>query len=77
MGLDVHRGVIVACLAKGESGTDPEIEIRSFSTLISEMRKLRDRVSGVDCRHIAMESTGIYWQPIYEMSEPVGTFGIE
>ena len=36
MGLDIHRDVIVACLAKGELGTDPEIEIRSFSTLIPE-----------------------------------------
>ena len=40
MGLDIHRDVIVACLAKGELGADPEIEIRSFSTLIPEMRKL-------------------------------------
>lgn len=70
MGLDVHRDIIVACLAKGELGTDPEIEIRSFSTLIPEMRKLRDWVLEVDCRHVAMESTGIYWQPIYEMLEP-------
>ncbi|MBD5170270.1 MAG: IS110 family transposase [Oscillibacter sp.] len=70
MGLDVHRDIIVACLAKGEIGSDPEIEIRSFSTLIPEMKKLRDWVIESDCRHVAMESTGIYWQPIYEMLEP-------
>lgn len=70
MGLDIHRDIIVACLAKGEIGGDPEIEIRSFSTLIPEMKKLRDWVLEVDCRHVAMESTGIYWQPIYEMLEP-------
>lgn len=70
MGLDVHRDSIVACLAKGEIGSDPEIEIRSFSTLIPEMKKLRDWVIESDCRHVAMESTGIYWQPIYEMLEP-------
>jgi len=69
MGLDVHRDIIVACLAKGELGTDPEIEIRSFSTLIPEMQKLRDWVLEADCHHVAMESTGIYWQPIYEMLE--------
>ena len=63
MGLDIHRDVIVACLAKGELGTDPEIEIRSFSTLIPEMRKLRDWVLEAECRYVAMESTGIYWQP--------------
>lgn len=70
MRLDVHRDIIVACLAKGEIGSDPEIEIRSFSTLIPEMKKLRDWVIESDCRHVAMESTGIYWQPIYEMLEP-------
>ena len=70
MGLDVYRDIIVACLAKGELGSDPEIEIRSFSTLIPEMKKLRDWVLDADCRHVAMESTGIYWQPIYEMLEP-------
>ena len=69
MGLDIHRDVIVACLAKGELGTDPEIEIRSFSTLIPEMQKLRDWVLEAECYHVAMESTGIYWQPIYEMLE--------
>lgn len=70
MGLDVHRDIIVACLAKGELGADPEIEIRSFSTLVPEMKKLRDWVLEAGCHHIAMESTGIYWQPIYEMLEP-------
>jgi len=54
MGLDVHRDVIVACLARGELGTEPEIEIRSFSTLIPEMRKLRDWVLEVECRHVAI-----------------------
>ena len=53
MGLDIHRDVIVACLAKGELGTDPEIEIRSFSTLIPEMRKLRDWVLEAECRYVA------------------------
>ena len=70
MGLDVHRDVIVACLAKGELGTDPEIEIRSFSALIPEMRKLRDWVIETSCHHNAMERTCIYWQPIYETLEP-------
>ena len=51
MGLDIHRDVIVACLAKGELGADPEIEIRSFSTLIPEMRKLRDWVLEAECHY--------------------------
>ena len=70
LGLDIHRDVIVTCLAKGELGTYPEIEIRSFSTLIPQMRKLRDWVLEAECHYVAMESTRIYWQPIYEMLEP-------
>ena len=64
MGLDLHRDIIVACLAKGENGSDPEVELRTFSTLIPEMRKLRDWVVESGCCHVTMESTGIYWQPI-------------
>lgn len=69
MGLDVHRDIIVACLVKGAVDAEPEAEIRTFSTLIPEMQKLRDWVIESECRNIAMESTGIYWQPIYEMLE--------
>ena len=67
MGLDVHRDIIVACLVKGAVDAEPEAETRTFSTLIPEMQKLRDWVIESECRNIAMESTGIYWQPIYEM----------
>ena len=69
MGLDVHRDIIVACLVKGAVDAEPEAETRTFSTLIPEMQKLRDWVIEAECRNIAMESTGIYWQPIYEMLE--------
>ena len=76
MGLDIHRDIIVACLVTGALGTDPEVDIRSFSTLIPEMQKLRDWVLESDCHYVAMESTGIYWQPIYEMLEPCFDGGI-
>ena len=69
MGLDVHRDIIVACLVRGAVDAEPEAETRTFSTLIPEMQKLRDWVIEAECRNIAMESTGIYWQPIYEMLE--------
>ena len=69
MGLDVHRDIIVGCLVKGAVDAEPEAETRTFSTLIPEMQKLRDWVIEAECRNVAMESTGIYWQPIYEMLE--------
>lgn len=69
MGLDVHRDVIVACLIKGELNQKPEVEIRNFSTLRPDMENLKKWVLEQECKNIAMESTGIYWQPIYEILE--------
>lgn len=70
MGLDIHRDTIVACLFRGSSDKNAEIETRTFSTLIPDMQRLRDWVVETECRHVAMESTGIYWQPVYEILEP-------
>ncbi len=69
MGLDVHKNSIVACLLKGNVDTTPEPEIRTFGTMFSDLRQLREWVISSDCTNIAMESTGIYWQPIYEVLE--------
>jgi len=69
MGLDIHKDTIVACLLTGATETKPEKEIRTFSTLIPDMLKLRAWVEETNCQHIAMESTGIYWTPIYEILE--------
>jgi len=70
IGLDIHRDSIVACLLYGPVDTKPECEIRTFGTLASEMEKLREWVVANRCHSIAMESTGIYWQPVYELLEP-------
>jgi transposase len=69
MGLDIHRDLIVACLIRGELDGSPEVETRNFSTLIPDIQRLRTWVIEAGCRNIAMESTGIYWQPIYEALE--------
>lgn len=69
MGLDIHRDLIVACLIRGKLNTKPDSEIRTFTTLQSGMQELRQWVEETECRNVAMESTGIYWQPIYETLE--------
>ena len=69
MGFDIHRDTIVACLLRGPIDAKPECEIRTFGTLAPEMEKLREWVVSSGCRTIAMESTGIYWQPVYELLE--------
>ena len=70
-GLDVHKESIVACLLKGplEGGGKPQREMREFGTLSKDLIDLRSWLEAEDCRHVAMESTGIYWQPVYAVLE--------
>jgi len=70
-GLDVHKESIVACLLKGplEDRAKPQREIREFGTLSQDLLALRTWLEAEDCRHVAMESTGIYWQPVYAVLE--------
>jgi transposase len=70
-GLDVHKESIVACLLKGPLADQakPQQEIREFGTLSKDLIALRNWLEAEDCRHVAMESTGIYWQPVYAVLE--------
>lgn len=60
---------IVACILTGPLGKPTRSEIREFSTLIPDMIALRHWIVSKNCHHVAMESTGIYWMPIYEILE--------
>jgi len=69
IGLDIHKESVVACLLAGPLDCVVEKEFRTFGTLSEDLQELRRWVDEADCRHIAMESTGIYWQPVYEALE--------
>lgn len=68
-GLDVHKNTIVACILSGPTGKTAVSEIRDFPTFASGLTDLRDWILSRGCRHIAMESTGIYWVALYEVLE--------
>lgn len=68
-GLDVHKETVVACLLKGNINGNPEATIRTFSTLLIGLDELKVWLEEENCRHVAMESTGIYWQPVYNVLE--------
>ena len=68
-GLDVHKDIIVACILSGSIGKPTTSAIRKFTTLISDMIALRNWIVSQNCHHVAMESTGIYWMPVYEILE--------
>lgn len=65
-GIDVHKKLIVACLNKGGRQ-----ELREFGTAISEIKALANWQAESGCEMIAMESTGMYWKPLYELFEPM------
>ena len=64
-GIDVHAKMLVACLllANGEK------EIRSFSTMTDDLLRLRDWLVAANCTHVAIESTGVYWKPVFNILE--------
>lgn len=70
-GLDIHKESIVACVLKGplEEGLKPRSEIREYGTQLYNLMALRKWLEEQHCRYVAMESTGIYWQPVYAVLE--------
>ena len=75
-GLDVHKDSIVACILKTSKLSEKssrkeqiEKEIRSFDTFSDNLKELRNWLVANDCHHVAMESTGVYWMPVYDVLE--------
>ena len=68
-GLDVHRDNIVASLMKGPLDCIPTLETRTFSALQHGLKNLKTWLEQEECHHVAMESTGIYWKPVYTTLE--------
>jgi transposase len=65
-GLDVHQATVVACLNKGPGNKrSRKDDIRTFSTTRRGLGEMRDWLAGSGCTLVAMESTGIYWRPVY------------
>lgn len=67
-GLDVHKKRIVACCIDGRS-SPPKITSRTFGTFLDELERLREWLIARECTHVAMESTGVYWMPVYRVLE--------
>jgi len=68
-GLDVHQETVVACLLVGAPGTQPTKEVRTFRTVTRELVALRDWLAAAGVTHVGMESTGVYWRPVYAVLE--------
>jgi transposase len=73
-GLDVHKKMVVACLLSLDEQGQRHKEIRTFTTMTQELLTLVDWLAGADCTQVAMESTGVYWKPIFALLE--GQFAV-
>lgn len=68
-GLDIHKKGVVACLmVSGPKGTAKK-QIRPFGTMTEDILAMGDWLEGACCTHVAMESTGVYWKPIFNLLE--------
>lgn len=68
-GVDVHKKQVVACLLTPGTAAAPRKEVRTFGTTTHELLRLADWLREAGCTHVAMESTGVYWKPLYNLCE--------
>ena len=69
-GLDVHKKRVVACL-RTPGARRSRSEVRTFGTSTGELLRLADWLTEAGCTHVAMESTGVYWKPVFNVLEGV------
>lgn len=70
-GLDVHQAIVWACLMIVQADGSIAKTIRRFTTMTNDLLKLRDWLEENQCQHVVMESTGVYWKPIYNILEDI------
>jgi transposase len=67
-GIDVHKEMLMVCVRVLEKGRVEE-SIRQFSTMTSDILAMADWFASLGVTHVAMESTGVFWKPIYNLLE--------
>lgn len=68
-GLDVHKKSVTACLLRSGASGKVVKELRTFGTMTADLRGLAAWLEAAGCRHVAMESTGVYWRPVFNLLE--------
>ena len=68
-GLDVHKRTVVACVAISQASGRPSKETRSFGTMTADLLALADWLEERAVTHVAMESTGVFWKPVWNLLE--------
>jgi transposase len=70
-GIDVHKRSVTACLRRRDGRGRVTAEVRTFATTTAALLALADWLAAAGCTHAAMESTGVYWRPVFNLLEGV------
>jgi transposase len=68
-GLGVHKMTVVACIRRMGADGSASSQVRTFGTMTAELVALADWLDAEGVSHVAMESTGVYWKPVYNLLE--------
>jgi transposase len=68
-GLDVHKKTVVACVLITADDGGVDRQVRTFSTMTPDLVVLADWLSSLGVTHVALESTGVYWRPVFNVLE--------
>ena len=68
-GVDVHKQSVVACAVVPGPGGEPVKQIRTFGTMTAELVAFGDWLAELEVTQVAMESTGVYWKPLWNLLE--------
>lgn len=68
-GLDVHKKTVMVCALRVEKGNKLWKEVRQFGTMTRDLLALGDWLADLGVTHVAMESTGVFWKPVYNLLE--------
>ena len=71
-GLDVHKKIIAACLIREDAEGDSVREKRLFGTMTRDLHELAQWLCAAQVTPVAMEATGVYWMPVWNVLEPYG-----
>jgi len=71
-GLDVHKKTVVACVLLTHPDGTVERQVRTFGTMTGDLLALGDWLRQLGVRQVALESTGVYWRPVYNLLEDDG-----
>jgi transposase len=68
-GIDVHKKTVVMCVLLTQANGTVQKQIRTFATMTADRLALDEWLRSLHIEHLALESTGVYWHPIWNVLE--------